>query len=326
MVSEPTSHFDWLRLTYIDTLWDPLQMKLKHTFSKRLDRSESTDPEDGKSIVFVLAGVSHPQMFRKKPDDIPRDTDDDTNIQDILTTVLGTTIVSVSHVYDDKAIDTLDEFWELADLTEEPFFWLRCTSESADSDQSSVTQQASIPGPHVQSNYSTPIDTDQSSVTEPGSPSHFDYSNHAILKLECELEGAAEETQVRWAQPRFSLIRENHRCSAYLVQDLKEFFSELEQTTTEAWQSLSEREEFVKKMCENAAADLSEDDELSDMIANLSMDQRKHANPYLELIKSNSPLAEHATKELIKLLMPDATELEEVLRKKRIFDELRGDL
>lgn len=182
-----------------------------------------------------------------------------------------------------------------------------------------------MPGHHAQSNCSTPRDTDQSSVTEIGFPSRFDYSHHAILKLECELEGAADETQVRWAQPRFSLIRENHRCSAYLVEDLKEFFAELEQATLEAWQRLSEREEHVRNLCGHATVDQSQDDQLSDMIADLSMEQREHAKMYVPLIKSNTPLADHATKELIKLLMPGAAEWEEVMRKKRIFDELRGD-
>lgn len=134
MVSEYSLNCDWLRLTDTDTLWDPLQMKLKHTFSKRLDYSEFTSPESCKNIVFVLANQPSPQMFKRDSDDIPRDVRDDSNIQDVLTTVLGTTIVSVSHVYDDEAIDTVEDFWAIADLTEEPFFWLRCTSESTDSD------------------------------------------------------------------------------------------------------------------------------------------------------------------------------------------------
>lgn len=168
-------------------------------------------------------------------------------------------------------------------------------------------------------------DTDLSSVTEQAYPHQIDYSTHPILKLECELEGAAEETDLRYALPRFSLIRENHFHSAYMVQELKDFFAKLEEMTTESWQRLSERKESVRKMCENVGVDLSQDDQLSDMISDLSMEQREHAKMYVPLIKSNTPLADHATKELVKLLMPDAAELEEVMRKKRIFDELRGD-
>lgn len=297
-------------LTCTDKAWDPLDMKLKQTFSKRLDTSELAEEVNDRSVIFALASHTNPQMFRKGSSDIPRDAGDDEDLQDTLTVLLGITGVSVSHVHDDKPINTLDQLWEVLDLTEEPFFWLHRTS-------------GDIPAHHALNHHPARRETEQSSMNEPGSPGQNDYSNHPILELECELEEAADDEQIHYAQPRFSLIRENHRCSAYLIQESKEWFSRLDQMTSTTWQRLLEREESIKKVCEDLSADLSQDDELSDMIAELSVQQRPQADSYVTLIKSKSPLATQAVGELVKLLMPDAAEWGEVSRRKRIFDKLR---
>jgi arginine repressor len=122
-------------------------------------------------------------------------------------------------------------------------------------------------------------------------------------------------------QSRFTLIRENHRHSADFVKELEEHFVSLDQTTTSRWRQLSER----KAMCEAAMQDMAQIYKLRDFTANLSDVQRNHAQQYFELINSNNPLANFAAEHLIKLLMPDDAEWEEVSSRKNIFDEIRKD-
>jgi predicted nucleotide-binding protein (sugar kinase/HSP70/actin superfamily) len=74
-----------------------------------------------------------------------------------------------------------------------------------------------------------------------------DYGSHPILELEAELKQTNDEAQIRYAQSRFNLIRENHRHSADLVAELQQFFAELDRDTTETWQKLSQRRKTVRK-------------------------------------------------------------------------------
>jgi hypothetical protein len=85
---------------------------------------------------------------------------------------------------------------------------------------------------------------------------------------------------------------------------LQQFFAELDRDTTETWQKLSQR----KKLCENNMTDSTQADKLYGFVAELRGADRTFAEQYVGLMESKNPLAEHATKELVKLLVPDAAE------------------
>jgi len=223
--------------------------------------------------------------------------------------------------YDNRPITTLEEFLNVVDEAEEPFFWM-CPAD--DSTQDTDVSETDIAPPNKKRKRTTERTRTALHTSLPEMIGHNrrpDYGSHPILELEAELKQTNDEAQIRYAQSRFNLIRENHRHSADLVAELQQFFAELDRDTTEIWQKLSQR----RKLCENNMTDPTQSNKLYGFVAELRGADRTFAEQYVGLMESNNPLAEHATKELVKLLVPDAAEWEEVSRKKRIFDELRGD-
>jgi hypothetical protein len=246
---------------------------------------------------------------------------DDTTLQSILETLFGATEVVVSDGYDNRPIATLEEFLEVIDLVEEPFFWLRHANGSPDETETSAleTRPTTRKRRRHTANTSTNV---EASLPDTADPIHQrDYSRHPILQLEPELQRIDDKAQIRYTQPRFSLIRENHRHSADLVAELQQLFAELEHDTSESWRNLSKR----MGLCENNTIDLTRSDELRTFIAELRGADRTYAEQYLGLVEFNNPLAKHATEELIKLIMPDPAEWEDVSRIKGIFDEIERD-
>lgn len=125
MVSESASYFDGTELMLADMLWDPLNMKMKLTFSRVLDVSENTHQEDHKSIFFVIVDHANPQIFERTFSDVARDVRSDMDLQYTITSVLGITGLSVSDASNNSPIDTPEELLEVIESTEKPFFWLR---------------------------------------------------------------------------------------------------------------------------------------------------------------------------------------------------------
>lgn len=242
-------------------------------------------------------------------------------LQDVLATCLGVTEVVVSDGCDNRPITTLDEFLDVVDLAEEPFLWLRPANGGLEETETSAldTRPTTRKRRRHTSNTSAYVDASLSETVEP--IYQRDYSRHPILRLKPELERIDDKAQIRYAQPRFSLIRENDRHSADLVAELQQFFADFEQDTYESWRTLSNRMELF----DNNTINLTRSDELRNFIAELRGADRTFAEQYLGLVESNNPLAKHATEELIKLLMPDPAEWEDVLRIKGIFDEIQKD-
>jgi hypothetical protein len=244
-----------------------------------------------KMVTFVYAGEPERQVFRKDTRLIRHTAKG--SLRRTLRRLLGLSKVKIRSQLDNKPITTLEQLWNLIDLCQDPVFWV---SPSA--------------GSH---SIATPTNTKQASQR--------DYSNHAILKLEHMVDRLDNPDQARSAHLRFGLVRENHRYSVDFVNELEAYFAQLDQTTTARWQRLSD----CKRMCEDAKKDMAQFYKLRKLTDALSDAQQTHAQQYFGLINANSPLAGVAAENLIKLLMPDDAEWEEVTSRKNIFDEIRKD-
>jgi hypothetical protein len=269
---------------------------LSTSVKSRTTKRESR-PDLDKTVTFVVTLSSGGQLIRTDIESIRRSAAIYMDLLGTLETFLDPPTVPfcVSNGQDNTAIRSLEELWKFIDSAEEPFIRL-CTW--------TTNTLVVVPSRTI------------------GRTLQQDYSNHAILKLEHMVDKLDNQEQSRLSnQSRFTLIRENHRHSAGFVKELEEHFVSLDQTTTSLWQQLSER----KTMCEAAMQDITQIDKLRDFAADLSDAQRNHAQQYFELINSNNPLANFAAEHLIKLLMPDDAEWEEVSSRKNIFDEIRKD-
>ncbi|GAB7336064.1 hypothetical protein MBLNU13_g08875t2 [Cladosporium sp. NU13] len=85
------------------------------------------------------------------------------------------------------------------------------------------------------------------------------------------------------------------------------------------WQEISD----CKRICNDAARDDTQFYKSRHLIADFSDTKQVHAQQYLTLINTNNPLASVAAENLIKLFTPDETEVEEVVKMKGIFDEIK---
>jgi hypothetical protein len=245
-----------------------------------------------KTVIFVqYKDRKQRQVIRKSTQAIRRSAEP--NLGRTLKKLLGLGEVSIKSHQNAKSTQTIEEFWDYIDSRTYPIFWVSPSAESHNTKNSTISERASP----------------------------RDYGNHATLKLEHMVDQLDSPEQARSAQLRFALIRENHRHSADFVKELKQYFASLDQATTAQWQRLSD----CRRMCEDAKLDMTQFYKLRKLTDALNDAQQTHAQQYFGLINTNSPLADSAAEHLIKLLMPDEVEWEEVSRRKNIFDEVKED-